>query len=136
MNTESKTMQQASFLPDELGFYGDFGGAFIPELLRPCVEELSEAFDTYCSSEKFENEFVDLLKNYTGRPTPLYFSKNYRRNTEERSFLSEKIYVTLVHIKSTMRLDKFYLQRKWVKRKSSQKLELDNTELHARLSVP
>ncbi|MXN89963.1 tryptophan synthase subunit beta [Flavobacterium sp. Sd200] len=59
---------------DSLGFYGDFGGAYVPELLRPNVEELDAAFNSYCFTETFENEFKQLLKDYVGRPTPLYFA--------------------------------------------------------------
>lgn len=66
-------------LPDELGFYGEFGGAYIPELLRPAVEELNTSFHNYCFTEAFRTEYLDLLKNYVGRPTPLYFAKNYSR---------------------------------------------------------
>ncbi len=61
--------------PDDLGFYGEFGGAFIPELLRPNVEELDSAFRQYCSQDDFKLEFICLLKDYVGRPTPLYHSK-------------------------------------------------------------
>ncbi len=63
--------------PDELGFYGEFGGAYIPELLRPAVEELTNSYRSYCFTERFKSEYLDLLKNYVGRPTPLYFAKNY-----------------------------------------------------------
>lgn len=63
--------------PDELGFYGEFGGAYIPELLRPAVEELLASFRNFCFTEAFRTEYLDLLKNYVGRPTPLYFAKNY-----------------------------------------------------------
>lgn len=61
-------------LPDEMGFYGDFGGAFIPELLRPNVTELDEAFREQKDNPNFNSEFVTLLKDYVGRPTPLYYS--------------------------------------------------------------
>lgn len=64
-------------VPDELGFYGEFGGAYIPELLRPAIEELQTSFRSFCFTETFKNEYLDLLKNYVGRPTPLYFAKNY-----------------------------------------------------------
>lgn len=90
MILENKTIQQTSHLPDELGFYGEFGGAFIPELLRSCVEELNEAFDNYCLTKQFENEFIDLLKNYTGRPTPLYFSKKLSQKYGGKIFLKRE----------------------------------------------
>ncbi|MEG0033249.1 MAG: pyridoxal-phosphate dependent enzyme, partial [Mucinivorans sp.] len=57
------------------GFYGQFGGAFVPEALTPNIKKLQNAFDTYAKSEEFLDEFRWLLKNYVGRPSPLYFSK-------------------------------------------------------------
>uniref|UniRef100_UPI0039A43899 tryptophan synthase subunit beta n=1 Tax=Ornithobacterium rhinotracheale TaxID=28251 RepID=UPI0039A43899 len=61
--------------PDENGYYGEFGGAFVPEMLYPNVQELQENYLKIIESESFKNEFKDLLKNYVGRETPLYFSK-------------------------------------------------------------
>ena len=61
---------------DERGFYGDFGGAFIPELLHHNCEELKEALDKYSDTEEFKNEFDLLLKDYVGRPSPLYYAPN------------------------------------------------------------
>ena len=62
--------------PDELGFYGEFGGAFIPELLRPNVVELEEQYAIIKKEASFQNEFIQLLKDYVGRPTPLYLSNH------------------------------------------------------------
>jgi len=62
-------------LPDELGFYGEYGGAFIPELLHPNVEELKTVYSKLKDDTSFQNEFLQLLKNYVGRPTPLYRSE-------------------------------------------------------------
>jgi tryptophan synthase beta subunit len=68
-------MKTTSYLDtDALGFYGEFGGAYVPELLRPNVEELDDAFNSYCFTEAFEKEFKQLLKDYVGRPTPLYLA--------------------------------------------------------------
>jgi len=64
---------------DELGFYGEFGGAYIPELLRENVEELETAFRDYCFSESFETAFTNLLNDYVGRPTPLYLATRYSK---------------------------------------------------------
>lgn len=61
---------------NEKGFYGDFGGAFIPELLHHNCEELKEALDKYSDTEEFKNEFDLLLKDYVGRPSPLYYAPN------------------------------------------------------------
>lgn len=60
---------------DENGFYGKFGGAYIPEMLHPNVEELKENYESIIASEDFKEEFQLLLKDYVGRPTPLYFAK-------------------------------------------------------------
>jgi tryptophan synthase beta chain len=62
-------------LPDELGFYGEFGGAFIPELLQPNVQELEEEYLKLQHDETFKFEFNKLLQDYVGRPTPLYKSE-------------------------------------------------------------
>lgn len=55
------------------GYFGAFGGCFVPELLMPPLEELEEAMHTIMPSEKFREELDDLLKNYAGRETPLTF---------------------------------------------------------------
>lgn len=69
-------MKTTSYLQtDSLGFYGEFGGAYIPELLKPNVDELNEAFNKYRKDPSFLAEFHQLLKDYVGRPTPLYYSK-------------------------------------------------------------
>ncbi len=60
--------------PDEMGFYGEFGGAFVPELLRPNIEELTSAFRTAQDDKLFQADYLSLLKDYVGRPTPLYYS--------------------------------------------------------------
>ena len=74
--------------PDENGYYGEFGGAFVPEMLYPNVEELQQNYIEIIESEEFKKELYDLLKDYVGRATPLYFAKN----------LSEK-YGTNVYLK-------------------------------------
>ncbi|MDF1549632.1 MAG: pyridoxal-phosphate dependent enzyme, partial [Bacteroidales bacterium] len=56
------------------GFYGQFGGAFIPEMLYPNVEELRNNYLQIMESEDFKKEFNDLMVNYVGRPSPLYFA--------------------------------------------------------------
>lgn len=64
------------FLPvDKNGYYGQFGGAFIPEILHSNVERLNEAFQKYAEDTEFLAEYEQLLKDYVGRPTPLYHAK-------------------------------------------------------------
>lgn len=60
---------------NEKGFYGTYGGAFIPEMLYPNVEELKNNYLKIIETEKFQKEFKQLLKQYVGRPNPLYFAK-------------------------------------------------------------
>jgi tryptophan synthase beta chain len=64
-----------SYLVDEKGFYGEFGGAFIPELLYPNIEELQENYLAIEKSPEFQAEFHQLLRDYVGRPTPLFLAK-------------------------------------------------------------
>ncbi|GAL00612.1 tryptophan synthase beta chain [Nonlabens ulvanivorans] len=64
-----------SYQVNEQGFYGEFGGAFIPELLYPNIEELQENYLAIEKSPEFQEEFHQLLKDYVGRPTPLFLAK-------------------------------------------------------------
>ncbi len=65
-----------SILPvDEEGYFGDFGGAFVPEILHSNVERLKEAFARYADDEDFNAEYERLLARYVGRPTPLYHAE-------------------------------------------------------------
>ncbi|GAA5220643.1 tryptophan synthase subunit beta [Membranihabitans marinus] len=73
---------------DEKGFYGKFGGAYIPEMLHSNVMELQENYLAITQTEEFQTEFRSLLKHYTGRPSPLYWAKR----------LSEK-YGTKIYLK-------------------------------------
>src|ERR1700743_527834 len=62
---------------NNLGYYGDFGGAYIPEMLYPNIEELRQQYLKIIDEPGFKAEFDDLLKNYVGRPSPLYHAKRY-----------------------------------------------------------
>jgi tryptophan synthase beta chain len=61
---------------NEQGYYGEYGGAYIPEILFNNVEELKNNYLQIMESSSFKKEFNDLLKHYVGRPTPLYYAKN------------------------------------------------------------
>ncbi len=61
-----------SFLVDQDGYYGEFGGAYVPEILHKCVEELKNKYLEVLESEEFKKEFEQLLRDYVGRPSPLY----------------------------------------------------------------
>jgi tryptophan synthase beta chain len=66
---------KSKFHPDKNGYFGQFGGAFIPELLYPNVKELADNYIQIIESEEFQTEYKSLLKDYVGRPTPLYLAK-------------------------------------------------------------
>lgn len=76
--------------PDENGYYGEFGGAFIPEMLYPNVEELQKNYLEIIESENFQAEYQDLLKNYVGRATPLYFAKNLSQKYQTQIYLKRE----------------------------------------------
>lgn len=61
--------------PDQNGYYGEFGGAYIPEILHGTVERLTAAYLAIKNDASFKAEYYDLLKHYVGRPSPLYFAK-------------------------------------------------------------
>ena len=64
-----------SYQVNEKGYYGEFGGAYIPEILHRCVSELQEAYSRVLEDEGFKKEYAQLLKDYVGRPSPLYLAK-------------------------------------------------------------
>jgi tryptophan synthase beta chain len=66
--------KSSRFSVDENGYYGNFGGAFIPEMLHRNVDELQKVFSRLRNDAEFLMEFNDLLRDYAGRPTPLYFA--------------------------------------------------------------
>ena len=64
-----------SFYVDERGYYGEFGGAYVPEILYKVVEDLKEAYLPIIESEDFQQEYMHLLRDYVGRPSPLYYAR-------------------------------------------------------------
>ncbi len=64
-----------TFKVDEKGFYGEFGGAYIPEILYATVENLKEQYLRIMETEEFQREYMELLRDYVGRPSPLYYAK-------------------------------------------------------------
>ena len=75
---------------NENGYYGSFGGAFIPEMLYPNVEELRQNYITIMSEDSFKEEFNELLKSYVGRPTPLYFAKRFSEKYGTKIYLKRE----------------------------------------------
>src|SRR5919205_1066325 len=68
-------MSSAVTQPDSLGHWGQYGGRFVPETLMAPLEELTTAYVASCDDESFQSELKDLLSNYAGRPTPLFYAE-------------------------------------------------------------
>jgi len=68
-------MQKKYKLPDDKGYFGKFGGEYIPETLMPAVKELTQAYEKAAKSKDFRDKFNYYLREYAGRPTPLYFAR-------------------------------------------------------------
>ncbi len=84
---QKELMKYFNFYPDARGYFGDYGGRFVPETVIPALIELEEAYNEITSDEAFKKELDDLLKDFVGRPSPLYFAK---RTTEKLA--SAKLY--------------------------------------------
>lgn len=79
-----------SYHADARGYYGKFGGAYIPEMLYPNVEELRENYMKILQDPEFQKEFRGLLKNYVGRPTPLYLAKRLSEEYKTTIYLKRE----------------------------------------------
>jgi tryptophan synthase beta chain len=75
INTISPSNKETYKQPDNFGYYGNFGGAYIPEMLHKNVEELQKKYINIMYETSFQQEFQQLLKDYVGRPTPLYLAE-------------------------------------------------------------
>lgn len=75
---------------DERGYYGNFGGAYIPEMLYPNVEELRENYERIVGAEEFQQQFDALLKDFVGRPTPLYAAERLSEQYGANIFLKRE----------------------------------------------
>lgn len=72
------------------GFYGNFGGAYIPEILYQCVEQLKDNYRKVLDSDDFRQEFHSLLRDYVGRPSPLYLAKRLSERYGCRIYLKRE----------------------------------------------
>jgi len=84
------TTLKQTYSVDEQGYYGEYGGAYIPEILFNNVEELKNSYLAIMDDESFKKEFEDLLQNYVGRPTPLYHAKNLSQQYNTNIFLKRE----------------------------------------------
>ena len=79
-----------SYHVNKKGYYGQFGGAFIPEMLYPNIEELQQKYLNIMAEPEFKAEFDQLLKDYVGRPTPLYFAKRFSEKYNTRIYFKRE----------------------------------------------
>ena len=79
-----------NYQADANGFYGEFGGAYIPEILYKTVEDLKQAYLPIMESESFQKEFHRLLRDYVGRPSPLYFARRMSEKYGCRLYLKRE----------------------------------------------
>ena len=92
-----------SYHVNEKGYYGQFGGAFIPEMLYPNVEELRQNYLKVMAEPDFKKEFDQLLKGLCRPPDAFVFRKTYcLQNTTPKYTSNGKIYAIRVRIKSTI----------------------------------
>ncbi len=115
---EVQEKPQVSFQVNNNGYYGQFGGAFIPEMLHPNIEELRENYLAITREEDFQEEFQQLLKDYVGRPTPLYFAERLSQEYGANIYLkredlchtgAHKVNNTIGQILLAKRLNKKYI---------------------------
>lgn len=85
-DNKMKTLYQA----DKKGYYGEFGGSFVPEMLYPNVEELQNRYLEIMNEASFKMEFQALLKDYVGRPSPLYFAKRLSEKYDTKIYLKRE----------------------------------------------
>lgn len=83
-------MEKKKYEVDKKGFFGKFGGAYVPEILYKCVHDLQDAYREIIDSEEFRKEYYALLTDYVGRPSPLYFAKRLSERYGCRLYLKRE----------------------------------------------
>ncbi len=83
-------MSAHQYTPDARGYYGSFGGAYIPEMLYPNVQELQERYLSISQDPAFQAAFRQLLRDYVGRPTPLYYANRLSAQLGSRIYLKRE----------------------------------------------
>jgi len=76
--------------PNKNGYYGKFGGAYIPEMLYPNVKNLKDNYIKIINSDAFQKDFKSLLKDYVGRPSPLYFAERLSKKYDTNIYLKRE----------------------------------------------
>ena len=75
---------------DKNGFYGKYGGAFVPEMLFPNLNELEKNYNTIINEKSFQNDYNNLLKDYVGRPTPLFYAERISEKYKCKIYLKRE----------------------------------------------
>ena len=83
-------VEKKSYQANSQGYYGTFGGAFIPEMLHGNIEILRKSYLKISATKKFKKEFHSLLKDFAGRPTPLYFAENLSKEFNTNIYLKRE----------------------------------------------
>ncbi|OYD95368.1 tryptophan synthase subunit beta [Nostoc sp. 'Peltigera membranacea cyanobiont' 210A] len=86
-------IKTATQQPDSLGRFGKFGGKYVPETLMPALSELEAAFHQYRNEPSFQAELQNLLRDYVGRPSPLYFAERLTTNYARPDGTGPQIYL-------------------------------------------
>jgi len=89
-NQMTAIQTQSAFSVSERGYYGQFGGAFVPEMLYPNVEELRDNYLKIIAQPDFQQEFDALLRDYVGRPTPLYLAQRLSQKYNTNIYLKRE----------------------------------------------
>lgn len=93
MTVTPLSTQATAQLPDALGRFGQFGGKYVPETLMPALAELEQAFYQYRQDPAFQLELTQLLRDYVGRPSPLYFAERLTAHYARSDGSGPKIYL-------------------------------------------
>ena len=83
-------MKKSVYTVDEKGFYGEFGGAFVPDVLKANIESLQRNYREFIATEEFQSEFRNLLRDYVGRPSPLYYAKRLSEKYNTKIYLKRE----------------------------------------------
>lgn len=98
------------------GRFGIHGGQYIPETLMNAVIELEEAYNNYKNDPEFNRELTELLNEYAGRPSRLYYAEKMTKDLGGAKYISNvRISIIPVRIKSTMYWGRLCLQKRWEK---------------------
>ena len=97
------------------GYFGQFGGRFVSELIMPALEELEEAYAYYKKDKTFKKELKELFQKYAGRPTLLYYAANLSKKWKAKVYLKREDMLHTGAHKINNTLGQVLLAKKWEK---------------------